>query len=148
MVKTGNSNPNRADICNEATQEWNKVKSKSMAEIDEIIRNFLSTPYNLYNMQIIRSSYTVHTRKDTTTPLPTIRSVDPIQEEIPANASAQKKIANEIIVAEKKITEFKQIYNITTDSQVRHDMYTKIENLQAEIESNRKKIVKLKRNAI
>uniref|UniRef100_U9UL61 C2H2-type domain-containing protein n=1 Tax=Rhizophagus irregularis (strain DAOM 181602 / DAOM 197198 / MUCL 43194) TaxID=747089 RepID=U9UL61_RHIID len=147
MVKTGNSNPNRADICNEATQEWNKVKSKSMAEIDEIIRNFLSTPYNLYNMQIIRPSYTVHTRKDTTTPFPTIRSVDPIQEEIPANASAQKKIANEITVAEKKITEFEQIYNITTDSQVRHDMYTKIENLQAEIESNRKKIVKLKRNA-
>ncbi|UZO28112.1 uncharacterized protein OCT59_021655 [Rhizophagus irregularis] len=105
MVKTGNSNPNRADICNEATQEWNKVKSKSMAEIDEIIRNFLSTPYNLYNMQIIRPSYTVHTRKDTTTPFPTIRSVDPIQEEIPANASAQKKIANEITVAEKKITE-------------------------------------------
>ena len=44
-------------------------------------------------------------------------------------------------------TEFEQIYDITTDSQIRHDMHTKITNLQAEIESNKERIVKLKRNA-
>ena len=28
MVKTGNSTPNRADVCHEAVQEWNKIKKK------------------------------------------------------------------------------------------------------------------------
>ncbi|CAJ0896224.1 83_t:CDS:2, partial [Entrophospora sp. SA101] len=32
-------------------------------------------------------------------------------------------VANGIKIAEKKLTEFEQIYNFTTDSQLRHDMH-------------------------
>ena len=69
-------------------------------------------------------------REDLTPPHHTlpIRSVDPIME-ISINASAQKKVANEITIAEKKLTEFEQIYNITTDSQLQNDVYLKIKKL-------------------
>ncbi|CAB4405335.1 unnamed protein product [Rhizophagus irregularis] len=147
MVKTGNGTPNRTDVCSEAAKEWNKIKSKSREAIDDVIRNYLATSYNLYDIQTMRPRFSVP--REDLIPLPTpttIHSVDPIIE-ISVNASAQRKAANEITIAEKKLTEFEQINNITTDSQLRNDMYLKIENLRSEIESNRKRIKKLKRNA-
>lgn len=147
MVKTGNGTPNRADVCSEATKEWNKIKSKSREEIDDVIRNYLATSYNLYDIQTMRPRFSVPREDSIPLPTPTtIRSVDPIIE-ISVNASAQRKAANEITIAEKKLTEFEQINNITTDSQLRNDMYLKIGSLRAEIESNRERIKKLKRNA-
>ncbi|PKY60731.1 hypothetical protein RhiirA4_431338 [Rhizophagus irregularis] len=103
-----------------------------------MIRNYLATPHNLCNMQTIRPLPSAP-REDSHPPLPTlpaIRSADPILE-ISVNASAQRKA----------ISEFEQIYNISTDYQFRHDTYLKIGSHRAEIESNRKRIIKLKRNA-
>ncbi|PKY33335.1 hypothetical protein RhiirB3_452149, partial [Rhizophagus irregularis] len=148
MVKNGNGTPNRADICSEVAKEWNKIKIKSRPEIDDMIRNYLATPHNLCNMQTIRPLPSAP-REDSHPPLPTlpaIRSADPILE-ISVNASAQRKAVNEIKIAKKKISEFEQIYNISTDYQFRHDTYLKIGSHRAEIESNRKRIIKLKRNA-
>ncbi|RGB26231.1 hypothetical protein C1646_770719 [Rhizophagus diaphanus] len=51
--------------------------------------------------------------KDLTPPLPTIHSRG-FTQEIPVNAAAQKKTTNKITIAEKKLTEFEQIYNLTT----------------------------------
>nr|CAG8683580.1 15397_t:CDS:2 [Entrophospora candida] len=121
MVKTGNGTPNRADVCREATQEWNRIKKKSTTEIDEIIRKYLITQFNLYDIQTMRPRCPIP--REDLTPLPTtIRLVEPTPE-IPVNAAAQKKAANGITIAEKKLTEFEQIYNFTTDSQLRHDMH-------------------------
>ncbi|CAJ0645778.1 1347_t:CDS:2 [Entrophospora sp. SA101] len=50
MVKTGNGTPNCADVCRKATQEWNRIKKKSTTEIDEIIRKYLITQFNLYDI--------------------------------------------------------------------------------------------------
>ena len=130
MVKTENGIPNHADVCNEATKEQNKIKNKSKAEIEDIIRNYLATSYNLSDIQIMRPRPSVP-REALTPPLPTlptIRSIDPVSE-ISINASAQRRIASKIITAEKNLAEFKQIYNITTDSQFWHDTYIKIESL-------------------
>jgi hypothetical protein len=147
MVKTGNGTPNRDNVCRETTKEWNKIKSKSKSEIDEIIRDYLATPYNLYDIQTMRPRCLIP-REDSTPPssLPTIRPVNPVIE-IPVNGSAQRKAADEISKAEKKLIEFEQIYSIATDSQIRHDMYARIVNLRDEIKSNRERIVKLKINA-
>ena len=148
IVKTGNGTPNRADVCDEATKEWNKIKNKSKAEIEDIIRNYLVILYNLSDIQImrLRSSMSRETLTSSLSTLPMIRSIDPVSE-ISINASAQRRIASEIITAEKNLAEFEQIYNITTDSQFRHDTYIKIESLRAEIKSNKERIIKLKRNA-
>ncbi|EXX60138.1 uncharacterized protein OCT59_007696 [Rhizophagus irregularis] len=92
MVKIGVGTPNRADVCSEAAKEWNKIKSKSRTEIDDIIRNYLATPYNLCDIQTIRPRSSAP-REDSTPPLPTfpaIHSADPILE-ISVNASAQIK---------------------------------------------------------
>lgn len=85
-------------------------------------------------------------REVSISPLPIIHSVDPMPE-IPVNASAQKTAANEITIAEKKLTKLEKIYSITTDFQLRNDLYKRIENLRDEVKSNRERIVKLKRNA-
>ncbi len=50
MIKTGNGTSNHADICREATKKWNKIKNKDKSEIDDIIKNYLTTPYNLYDI--------------------------------------------------------------------------------------------------
>ena len=63
--------------------------------------------------------------------------------EIPANVSAQRRAADAIEIAEKKIYEFEQIYNITSDAQIRDQMYQKIESLRNEVKSNKNKIDKL-----
>ena len=114
MVKTGNSSTNRADVCREATQEWNKIKKKSTTEIDEIIRKYLITQFNLYDIQTMRQRHPIP-REDLTPPLSIIRSIEPTPE-IFNNAAAQKRASNEITIAEKKLTEFEKIYNIMTDS--------------------------------
>ncbi|CAB4437176.1 unnamed protein product [Rhizophagus irregularis] len=145
MVKTGNGDPNRAELCESATKEWNNIKRKDKPEIDDIIRGYLAKPYNLCDIQTVRSKSS-RSREESLQNLPTFHTVDPVQE-ISVNASAQKKAANEIQIAEKKLTEFEQIYNITTDSQFRLNTYKKIGDLQDEIRSNKERIIKLKRNA-
>ena len=50
MIKTENSTPNHANICHEALQEQNKIKSKNETEIDDIIRNYFATSFNLYDI--------------------------------------------------------------------------------------------------
>ncbi|CAG8470119.1 9288_t:CDS:2, partial [Scutellospora calospora] len=55
MMKTGNNTPNHAKACNEATQEWNKIKTKNTLEIDDIIKKYLNTSFNLYNIQTFNS---------------------------------------------------------------------------------------------
>src|SRR6266498_3454496 len=116
MVKTGNGTPNQNNICHEATKEWNEIKSKSKSEIDEIIRNYLATPYNLYDIQTMRPRRLISREESTSPNPPIIHTVDPVIE-IPVNGSTQRKTANEISIAEKKLIEFEQIYNIATDSQ-------------------------------
>ncbi|CAG8795113.1 2440_t:CDS:1, partial [Racocetra persica] len=140
MVRMSNHAPDRASVCREAANEWNNVKKKNIEEINEIIRNYMATPLNLYDIQTIKYKRSVPATESCPPPLPTVNSVDPLSE-IPANASAQKKAADEIMIAEKKLKEFEQIYNITTDIQVRNDIYPKIENLQAEIKTNKDKII-------
>ena len=127
-------------------QHKNGIKlKKSITEIDEIIRQYLSTQFSLYDIQTMIIKHPAP-REVSISPLSIIHSVD-LMPEIPVNASAQKTAANEITIAEKKLTELEKIYNITTDSQFQNDMYIKIKNLQDKIKSNREKISKLKRNA-
>jgi hypothetical protein len=141
MVKTSNHTPNRDAVCCEAIDKWNKIKKKNTEEIEDIIWNYMATPLNLYDIQLMKYKHSVPAKK--LNPLPfTIHSVEPIPE-IPPNASAQRKAANTIKTAD----EFQQIYNIVSDAQIRGDMYQKIENLQDEIKSNKERITKLKRNA-
>ncbi|EXX58144.1 hypothetical protein RirG_200540 [Rhizophagus irregularis DAOM 197198w] len=127
MVKTGNGDPNRAELYESATKEWNNIKRKDKPEIDDIIRGYLATPYNLCDIQTVRSKSS-RSREESLPNLPTFHTVDPVQE-ISINASAQKKAVNDIQIAEKKLTEFEQIYNITTDFQFRLDTYKKIGDL-------------------
>src|ERR1044071_2228634 len=54
MVKTGSGTPNRVEVCRESAQEWNKIKFKNETEIDDIIRNYLDTPFDLYDIQTLR----------------------------------------------------------------------------------------------
>ena len=118
-------------------QRKNGIKlKKNMIEIDEIIRQYLATQFSLYDIQTMRFRHPVPREdiEDTTPPLPTIRSTEPTPE-IPVNASAQKKTSNEIEIAEKKLTEFEQIYNLMTNSQLRHDIYKKIVDLRDKIQS-------------
>ena len=58
----------------------------------------------------------------------TIYSVN-LLPEISANASAQRKVADTIQIAEKELHKFKQIYNITSDTQICNETYQKIKNL-------------------
>src|SRR5688572_3313168 len=62
MLKTGNSTPDRAIICREAAKEWKNIKSKSAIEIDNIIKEYMSTPINPYFIPIVRANYSNPTR--------------------------------------------------------------------------------------
>ena len=147
MVKTNNHTFDRAAICREATYEWNNIKKKSVDDINDIIRNYMATPINLYDIQSMKYKRSIPMEKSNYSPLPSsIHSVDPLPE-IPANASAQNRSADVIKIAEKKIYEYERIYNITSDAQIRDDMYRKIRDLCDEIKFNKDRIVKLKRNA-
>ncbi len=148
MVKISNHTPDRAVVCREAINEWNNIKKKSVDDIDEVIQNYMAISLNLYDIQSMRYRCSVLTEKMNPSPSPfTTRSVDSLPE-IPHNASAQRRAADAIQIAEKKICEYEQIYNITSDAQIRDNMYQKIENLRDEVKSDKNRITKLKRNAI
>ena len=144
MVKIGNSTPNYAIVCHEAATEWTKIKNKSATEIDNIIKEYITTPIHPYNIPTIRANRPKPIL-ETVSPLLIISPVEPILE-ISKNATAQRKIVKEIKITEEKLVELKQIYNITTDTQIQHDIYIKIEKAKSEISSNKDKINKLKRN--
>ena len=148
MVKTGSTTPNRAIICREVATEWKNIKSKSDTEIDNMIKEYMITPINPYIIPTIRSNLSNNIVKPTspTSPLPIINLVESTIE-ISRNAMAQRKILEEIKTSENKLAELKQIYNITTDVQIQHDVYAKIEQAESEISSNKDKIDRLKRNA-
>ena len=147
MIKMSSHTPDHAAVCQEAINEWNNVKKKSVDDVDNIIWNYLATPLNLYDIQSMRYKHSIPTEKSNPSSFPsTIHSIDPLPE-IPTNASAQKRAADEIQIVEKKIYKFEQIYNITSDAQIRNDVYQKIENLWDEVKSNKDRIAKLKRNA-
>ncbi|CAG8722635.1 21676_t:CDS:2 [Cetraspora pellucida] len=67
-------------------------------------------------------------------PLLTVNSVavDPLLE-IPANALAQKRAADKIKIAEKKLQEFEKIYNMTTDIQVSNSIAAKAYHHPAQV---------------
>ena len=121
MLRTGNSTSDRAIICNEAAKEWKNIKNKSAVEIDNIIKEYMSTSINPYFIPTIRANCSRPT-VEPTHPLPTVDLVDPILE-ISKNASAQKRMADEIKISENKVAELNQIYSITTDFQIKHDIY-------------------------
>ncbi|CAG8596260.1 7297_t:CDS:2 [Gigaspora margarita] len=147
MIKTGNGTLNRANVCRKATQEWNKVKNKNEIEINDIIRNYLAMPFNLYDIQMMQPRLSTP-REDPNPPsTPLIVHSVSSASEIPANASAQKKAVNEIANDEKKLAELEQIYSISTDSELRLDISKKIVDVRNNINNNKEKIVKLQRNA-
>ncbi|CAB4489746.1 unnamed protein product [Rhizophagus irregularis] len=145
MLRTGNNTPNRAIICKDAAKEWRNIKNKSTAEIDNIIKEYITTPINPYFIPTIRANCS-NPRVEPTPP-PIIDPIEPVLE-VPKNASAQKKIADAIQIAKNKLAELNQIYNITTDFQIKNDIHSKIAEAESEISVNKDKISKLKRNAI
>ena len=134
MLKIGNSNPNRAIICQEAAKEWRNIKSKSADEIDNIIKEYMSTPINPYFIPTTRMNYSRLIVEEPTPP-PIIDPIEPMLE-IPKNASTQKKLADEINIEKKKLAELNQIYSITTDFQIKHNIYLKIKKAESGIKIN------------
>ncbi|CAG8812015.1 11003_t:CDS:1, partial [Gigaspora rosea] len=113
MVRTGNSSSNRANICCDAAAEWNKIKSKSALEINNKIKEYLTTPIDRYNIPTVKASRPRSVIEvEPVSPLPAIIPIENTLE-IPINATAQKKIAKEIELIEKRITELRQICEIT-----------------------------------
>ncbi|RIB29153.1 hypothetical protein C2G38_2156113 [Gigaspora rosea] len=86
------------------------MKKLKDTEIDNIIRQHFTTPLKLQdNLSHIITPPTVHH-----------------VEEIRSNASAQKKLAELKEIAGKNFKELENIYNITTDKQLRKDLLTRI----------------------
>ena len=56
MVKIENSTPNYTIICHKAATEWTNINSKSATEIDNIIKEYITTPIHTYNILIIRAN--------------------------------------------------------------------------------------------
>ena len=140
MVKIGNSTSNHIIICQDAAKEWKNIKNKSISEIDDIIKNYMTIPISPYNIPIVKTTRPIPIPTiDPTPPLPIIDLVEPTPE-ISINASAQRRVADEIKLANKKLTELEQMYNITTDNQIRNDLYMKIEEIQTKINSSRIKL--------
>ena len=123
MLRMDNSTTNHAIICKDIAKEWRNIKNKSTAKIDNIIKKYMTTPINLYFIPIIRANYSNPRVK--LTPPPIIDPIEPVLE-VPKNASAQKKVADAIKIAENKLAELNQIYNIITDFQIKNDIHSKI----------------------
>src|SRR6266498_5178365 len=96
MVKTSNHTPNRAVVCQEAINEWNNIKKKSIDDIDEVIQNYMATPLNLYDIQSMRYRCSVLMEKMNPSPsLFTTCSVNSLPE-IPHNALRSEEHTSEL----------------------------------------------------
>ncbi|CAG8599160.1 16285_t:CDS:2, partial [Gigaspora rosea] len=142
-----NPTPNRVDICDAAAKEWKNIKKFKKTRIDDIIKGYLDTPIKLRGF--IGTTISSKKTKVPDTISNSYRTVEiiPIEQEIRNNAPAQKRTASSIEAAEAKIKELEQIYNFTSDSQLRIDLYNRITNLKVKIQSNKETLRKLKRNA-
>jgi hypothetical protein len=85
MLRTGNSTPNHAIICKDAAKKWRNIRNKSTAEIDNIIKEYMTTPINPYFIPTIRANCS-NLRVEPTPP-PIIEPIEPGLE-VPKNALA------------------------------------------------------------
>ncbi|CAI2196036.1 4574_t:CDS:1, partial [Funneliformis geosporum] len=53
----GNNTPDHAIICRKTAKEWKNIKSKSAIEVDNIIKEYISIPINLYFILTVRANY-------------------------------------------------------------------------------------------
>src|SRR6266540_6551688 len=75
IVKMRNSTPNRTIVCHEAATEWTNIKSKSAIEIDNIIKEYITTPIHPYNIPTIRVNHPKPIL-ETVSPLPIISLIE------------------------------------------------------------------------
>ncbi len=96
MIKTSNYTSNCVVICQEAINEWNNIKKKSVNDIDEIIQNYITILLNLYDIQSMRYRYSISIEKMNPFSFSfTIYLVDSLPK-ISANTLTQKRIVDAI----------------------------------------------------
>jgi len=105
MVKIGNSTSNHIIICQDAAKEWKNIKNKSTSEIDDIIKNYMTTSISPYNIPIVKTTRPISILIIDLTPPFSIIDLVESTSEIPINASAQRRVADEIKLANKKLAE-------------------------------------------
>ncbi|CAG8729458.1 33696_t:CDS:1, partial [Racocetra persica] len=125
------------------------IKKFDDIKLDNTIKEYLTTPIKLKEfIRFTASSQKTNSSEITITSSSRAAILTTIPtEEIQSNATAQQQMASSKEAAEKKVKKLEQIYNITTDSQLLHDLYNRINNLKTDIQSYEKRIQKLKRNA-
>ncbi|CAG8748294.1 19625_t:CDS:2 [Cetraspora pellucida] len=117
MIKAGNPSYPKKNLCTEAKEAWKLVKNKKKNEIDNKIREYLTTPIPI-------QSYVSHLFYET----------------VSKNAAAQKKslaIKKENV---KKLVELEAIYGATSDLQLKNNILHRILDVNQIIEKETKKL--------
>jgi len=153
MVNTGNLTYQKLGLCTECTDAWKEIRHKSQQEIESKIEEYLATPIPIQGFlrtswltPLSQGSRTAQSAKTTQTIQKPIEEIV-VADTVPPNAAAQKKAAKTIDTSNKKLTELQQIYNSTTDLEIRHSLLIRITNLKEILHGEAKKIKILKRQA-
>ena len=148
MVNTGNPAYQKLSLCTECTEAWKEIRRKSQQEIESKIEEYLATPIPIQGFLRNTSSKPTPLSQGSRN----VQTIKPIEEivvadTVPPNAAAQKKVAETINTNSKKLAELQQIYNLTTDLEIRHSLLIRIANIKEIMQDEAKKMKTLKRQA-
>jgi len=148
MVNTGNPAYQKLSLCTECTEAWKEIRRKSQQEIESKIEEYLATPIPIQGFLRNTSSKPTPLSQGSRN----VQTIKPIEEivvadTVPPNAAAQKKVAKTINTNSKKLAELQQIYNLTTDLEIRHSLLIRIANIKEIMQDEAKKMKTLKRQA-
>ncbi|PKB97763.1 hypothetical protein RhiirA5_432532 [Rhizophagus irregularis] len=151
MVNAKNPVYPKLSLCTECTNAWKEIRHKSQEEIENKIQEYLTTPVPIQGFL-----QTFHSRPGSSQSSKSTKSQvsqKPIEETIiadvnpPPNAVAQKKAAEIINATNMKLADLQQIYNSTSNYEIRCNLMERMTNLKEILCSENNKVKKLKRQA-
>ncbi|CAG8842939.1 1715_t:CDS:1, partial [Gigaspora margarita] len=147
-----NPNSNRQQLIQECNLIWNQIKHENKTSIDEKIHTYFNAiPSHTYSHYSQFTQYSTN-NADYIDTLPFVSkntgtSLQQDDEELPKNAICQRDSVAKIKAANKKITEYEQIYNISTNKSFKEMLRSSIISEKQIVTDQTKRLEKLKRHA-
>ncbi|CAG8817714.1 34249_t:CDS:2, partial [Gigaspora margarita] len=140
-------NPNRQQLIQECNLTWNQIKYENKTSIDEKIHTYFNAiPSHTYSYY---SQFTQHSTNnsdyiDTSSFVSNNIFLQPNDEELSKNAICQRDSIEKIKAANQKITEYKQMYNISTNKSFKETLISSIISEKQIVTEQTKRLKKLK----
>ncbi|CAG8805359.1 20078_t:CDS:2, partial [Dentiscutata erythropus] len=144
QVSLCNPHPNRQQLMKDCNLAWKQIKKENKTVIDEKIHSYFnSIPSHVYCHQSKFTSRNMNNSGSSSLPnnISVIHTSLQCEDELPKNAVSQRDAFQKITAVTKKISEYEQMYLISTDESFKETLLKRHAQAQARLEDKKAKML-------